>query len=554
MSDMAVIQSGKVSTGPAPFAGRIDEALEWLGERLNPILVKETRQALKSRQFLLTFSLLLIAAWGWSLIGLVMMEVDGGYGEAGPGMFMGYYAILAAAIGVFVPFGAFRSLASEQEERTYELLSITNLGPRQIVSGKLGSAVVQIVIYMSAIAPCLAFTYMLRGISLPMILLVVTCTVLGSLGLSVVGLMAGTLTAEKHWQVLLSVLLIVGLLFVFFSATGITAQIAFSSNLPFDSKEFWLSMGGMFNAYVTYFALVFYAAVAQITFVSDNRSTRLRIVMLIQHACLAAWFGGLFLKVESLEEALLYILVSFGALHWTVMGALMTGEWPELSMRVKRGLPQSFLGRAFLTWFNPGPGTGYIFACCGAIAVGLTAALLLAAGMYSTAGGNLGSKAAPVLAYCLLAPSYVIAYLGIGLLVIRFLRRFTASTLFVAVLVQVVLVTAGTAGPFVVASIFNAEPFGGYSLLQITNPFWSSMHVTEGSGLPLEAPALLTFVPLTALVVFVFNLPAILREVRHVRIAKPTRVAEEDRELAEQARPSEPVQISPWDVGPANRS
>ena len=28
------------------------------------------------------------------------------------------------------------------------------------------------------------------------------------------------------------------------------------------------------------------------------------------------------------------------------MGALMTGEWAQLSPRVKRQLPQSFLGRA----------------------------------------------------------------------------------------------------------------------------------------------------------------------------------------------------------------
>ena len=40
----------------------------------------------------------------------------------------------------------------------------------------------------------------------------------------------------------------------------------------------------------------------------------------------------------------------------------MTGESPELSSRVKRKLPQSLLGRALSTWFNPGPGTGYLFA------------------------------------------------------------------------------------------------------------------------------------------------------------------------------------------------
>ena len=42
------------------------------------------------------------------------------------------------------------------------------------------------------------------------------------------------------------------------------------------------------------------------------------------------------------------------------------GEWHTEHegwfSRVKRRLPQSFLGRAFLTWFTPGPGSGYVFA------------------------------------------------------------------------------------------------------------------------------------------------------------------------------------------------
>ena len=41
----------------------IDRFLEAAGDRLNPILVKETRQSLKSRQFTLWFVLLLIGCW-----------------------------------------------------------------------------------------------------------------------------------------------------------------------------------------------------------------------------------------------------------------------------------------------------------------------------------------------------------------------------------------------------------------------------------------------------------------------------------------------------------
>ena len=44
--------------------------LERLGDRFNPIVVKEVRQALKSRQFVVTFLLLLLAAWAGSIFGV----------------------------------------------------------------------------------------------------------------------------------------------------------------------------------------------------------------------------------------------------------------------------------------------------------------------------------------------------------------------------------------------------------------------------------------------------------------------------------------------------
>ena len=144
----------------------VESRLERLGDRLNPILVKETRQALKSRQFLITFALLLFLGWGWSLLGIAMIGPAASVGTHGGDMFTGYFAILAFPLVIVVPFGAFRSLAAEQETRTFELLSITALGPRQIVAGKLGSAVVQMSVYLSAISPCLGFTYLLRGIDL----------------------------------------------------------------------------------------------------------------------------------------------------------------------------------------------------------------------------------------------------------------------------------------------------------------------------------------------------------------------------------------------------
>ena len=67
-------------------------------------------------------------------------------------------------------------------------------------------------VYFSALSPCLAFTYLLRGIDIIPIVLVLGYTFLGSLLLSVAGLVIATVTRAKTWQAVLSVVMILGLM------------------------------------------------------------------------------------------------------------------------------------------------------------------------------------------------------------------------------------------------------------------------------------------------------------------------------------------------------
>lgn len=531
------------------WLGDLDRLLVWTGERLNPILVKEARQSLKSRQFVITFGLLLLCGWAWSVLGLALMGPEAAYMGRGPQMFTGYLMILAFPLLVIVPFWAFRSLATEQEDRTYELMSITALSPRQIISGKLGSVVMQMVVYLSAVSPCLAFTYLLRGIAFPTILMLLFYIVLGSLALSVISLLIGTLTSEKHWQVVLSVVVIIGLVIAFLIAWQMCYWALWEGDMPIDTAEFWQVNAAWLTGYATYFMLFFYAAVAQITFASDNRSTRLRIVMLVQYVCFVGWMAWGFIAVEPFVE-MLFVFLSIVGVHWYVMGALMSGESPVLSPRVQRGLPKSFLGRAFLTWFNPGPGTGYLFAVCGVLAALVIVIIAAIVGEVTDVrtvalAGRPAGDSTRLLVYGALVVAYVTAYLGTGLLLIRILHRFGRVPMLLGVLIQLLLALAGCAVPAVLQTMTGGDFYGSYSLLHVSNPFWTLIHVCDDPTLPIETGAILLLVSLAALVVFLLNLPWVAREVREVRMAKPRRVAEED---AAQAAPPQPVRTSPWDV------
>src|SRR3989304_2446957 len=90
--------------------------LEKAGDWANPILVKETRQALKSRQFVSTFLLLLLSSWVASIVGVVWYGDSMEFGRAGRDFFAIFYSVLAVAVLGVGPFCGCRSLARERAE------------------------------------------------------------------------------------------------------------------------------------------------------------------------------------------------------------------------------------------------------------------------------------------------------------------------------------------------------------------------------------------------------------------------------------------------------
>jgi hypothetical protein len=223
----------------------------------------------------------------------------------------------------------------------------------------------------------------------------------------------------------------------------------------------------------------------------------------------------------------------------------MTGEAIELSPRVKRRLPVSTLGRAFLTWFNPGPGTGYLFAISNVI---VTAILAIASAWYAegSAGATIAGfpTAAQLTVGVLVLLAYLIIYLGVGNLLLRLLRKFTQINLAAAVLVNALLVLAGWGVP----AIIDPYNFGTgiYNLGHITDPFWTCA-ATFSTRSPILSEQLLWIVLPTAAAVFLFNLMYIVPEIRQHRIAPPQRVAEEDRALTTVVSPTPSQPASPWD-------
>jgi hypothetical protein len=508
---------------PSALWQRLEAVLRRGSDRLNPILVKEARQALKSRQFSITFTLLLVFGWCWSILGVALLSPGVYFAPGGTFMLVGYFLILAAPILIVVPFSAFRSLAGEREDGTFELLSITSLSSRQIVTGKLGSAVLQMLVYYSALAPCIVFTYLLRGVDIFTILFVLTATFLAAVLLSAFGLLVATVSSARQWQVVLSVILLVALL----GATGIWLMamiqlIGAVGQVPYDDPTFWVSALGVLSFYASFVLLFLQTSAAQLSFASDNRSTKLRGLLMVQQVLWLGWMSYVWLQTES--DDILFVIVTIAGIYWFLLGSLLSGELARLSPRVKRSLPQSFLGRTAFTWFNPGSGTGYTFAVVNLLAVVLCAAILALVGQAVTFRG--APNDLDWLLYAGLVVGYVTIYLGVGRLVLLGLRRAVPAGLLMSTLVCALVALLGAAVPLLMQAWLAGYRNLNYGTLQASNWAWTLAEASQGDIWAHAAVPVLVFA--TAIAVFLLNLVFTITEVQQVRQESPERVLEDD--------------------------
>ena len=511
------------------FLAFCDVWLSRLGDRMNPILVKEARQALKSRQFVATFFLLLSFAWAWTLLGVAIFTINSP-DQSPPGwaMLIGYFLVLVVPILLVVPYSAFRSLAAEREDGTFELVSITSLSATQVITGKLFSALLQLLVCFSVLAPCMVFTYVLRGVDIAIIGLTLGYSVMCGFLFIVVGLVMGAASKSRHWNTFFSICL-----FIAFAVGGwgfcafILSAVITSDGIPIDEIDFWIGNLTVLTIYAGYIMLLLLASAAQISFPSDNRSTRLRVTMVALQVIFVGW-GFFYLSRYSDPEILAAVLFGSAA-HWMLMGWFMIGESGRISPRARRKLPKTAIARAVFTWFNPGARTGYLLVVANML-------MLLA---LITIGGEIavretdtvrqfGRRLGQVQWTTVLVVFYVIFYLGVTSLTLEVLRMFGKIGLFISLMVGVVILTMGAGIPPLAQQWAEQRTNITYSPAQAFNWVWSIGEVVDGDISHTKNPGTLVIMGFSALLVLVVNLGLAVRDVMVVAEAVPRRVLEDD--------------------------
>lgn len=503
-------------------------AWNWLSEQANPIVVKEARQALVSREFIVSFGLSLTAIVLWTFYSLLSQLPEIYYLPGGVRMLSGYLVILSLPLLLVIPFGAYRSMVIEAEERTFELVSISALTALKIVQGKMLSACLQITIYLSVFIPCIIVTYLLRGVSLATLLNYPLWTVMISITLTALSILAATISRARILQVFASIcvlaLLLIAVLVWSFVMRSSLLEAAFEMR-AIDSTILLIALGSIVAA-ITPVSLR--CAAAAIDFPGENHAFPIRRGLLTASAIILFW--ALWLTVSSRETFIGIGFLSSSLFVMLIIGSLIASERGILSPRVQRTLPSTWLGRIFLTWFYPGSGLGYVFFSCLVTSLFLPFVLIGIFGInFEGTSPNINLAAVGLAVW-----SYCIFFTGLTRLILLTISTRIPSRALLGFLIQFLLVACLIALPFLGMLIANRFQTFNYTWHQGLNVFWTLIELAS-KQLGGDNGVVLTGLPLLALLVFALNLLLCGRDVMMVRVELPARIR---RETEESKRPT----------------
>lgn len=529
------------STAEPPWLRWVDRIATRAGDAVNPILIKETRQALKSRQFVVTFSLLLFAAIAWTIAGSLLLMPQIYFLPSGPTLLTGYYLVLAVPMLLVVPLAAYRSLEGEIDDGTLELLSVTSLSPRQIVLGKLGSAALQMMLYFVALFPCVAYAYTLRGVDLPTLAILMGLLVVFGLTQTVVAIFFAPMARARSSQVS-TLLVVMGLLIAGEFGAGSMAISLINYGNPFNAQQTIFFVVAVILFTVSIAMILLMATAAQLTPESENRSTSIR-VMLMVHELIVVGIAAYSLSLEyELALAIVWFLTAHLIVSWIACGALMSAEASTMTPRIRRELPGTFLGRLFLIWFTPGPATGMVFALANlAVVLVVMNEIFIQVLQMDTSAYGIGMPAQVVQGALLLLVSYLcIALVGVRIIV-ALLRLRNTVRVGVGLAALAVTLLLMTLVPYSIGLHLNDYRQYPYSLWQITNWVWTLGQALDNT-LPIEA---LWSVVILGGLAFFGHLLLMGRTVLPQRLVTPARVLEErrriDKEYSAEPPPTDPL-------------
>lgn len=394
----------------------------WRHWELNPVVVKELRQAVRSWAVTGTLLLFLLVLFCSAVIFFVTQSFDASTNQRmGAQIFATFSVILTGASLLFIPIYIGVRVAAERQESDLDLLYISTLSPARIIRGKFFCGAYVALLFFSACMPFMTFTNLLRGVDLPSVFFILLCLFL----IVCCAVQAAIFLACLPISKLLKILLGIGSAIAMFWLVAIlTIGI---SELMMQGVGSMMSNRGFWATFLTVCSIVFAAAlllhflsIALISPMSANRALPVRIYMTI------VWLMGAGISFGwALHQADARFIGPWAITTFVVFGVslvVIVSNQDTLSVRVQRTIPERLPLRALAFLFYNGAAGGLVWA---ASIMGITFFVLwMAISSHTFANTFVADDFHSILYSCAAAIFYTFDYALVGLFLHRkFLAR-----------------------------------------------------------------------------------------------------------------------------------
>ncbi len=331
--------------------------LSTLDNRLNPVLVKEVRQAVRGRFFRFSFLLMLIVS---SVVSALMLTTINNSSfresDSGPQYFFGMLLVFAATSMVLVPLHANRAMAGERDDRTFDALLISGLKPAQIVQGKWLASGLLLLLFTSTASPFLIVGFTLFGLDILTGLLLIIFTCCWAMTLSLLGILIACAFKNKAIQ---SIALAFNALLCVWAVIMWSIFSGFNLFSPFGTiplRDLLLTAGVVFVGANLLNLWGYGLTISLITHPEENRLLRVRIANLLLAAfSVVVAFMVWVLSGDSEAVAAVVMISYFVLLAFNI--PLLT-ESDHLGVRCRHQIGKGRWRRPLAWLFLPGGTTG----------------------------------------------------------------------------------------------------------------------------------------------------------------------------------------------------
>ena len=444
----------------ARFKSRLAHWREW---ELNPIVIKELRQGVRSwtvtGMLMLFLTVLFIASLGFLVSQSFDVDVNLGLGAS---MFTAFMVILAGASIFFIPLYLGGRVTTERQENNPDLLYISTLSPARIIWGKCLCGAYIALLFFSACMPFMVFTNLLRGVDLPTVFFILFFLFVAVCAANMIAIFLACIPATRPFKILFALAGFFGSFWIVIPLVTLSLQMMRSGvGAMMAGRNFWIGAGTAFAVGAAIAGLFFVLSVALISPPSANRALPPRLYITI------FWLLGGFLAlgwVIHRGDARLLQFWTYPMFALMMLALLVTiSNSDQISRRVRRKIPAPGIKRVFAFIFFNGAAGGLIWVAL------ILAVTYFAASAIADSFPALTSAPDKFGSWFPVTVAYAFAYALMALLIHRkFLSRRPPK---LAGLIAVMLAAGWALAPNIVFFFLNQLTWKSVERLQLGNMF-----------------------------------------------------------------------------------